>query len=261
MGGLSARVAGRLRHTLPPAVIDAVAGLRLTLDPQRRRRMRADATTCVSVQDWLDFGRRHLPPGAVQRDVEAVGFFEYAAQSAPRRVCELGTQYGGNNLIMSQMLPAEQVIGVDLHVCNRGPLRLLAPAGQRLSYLNGSTTDPKTLAAVERLLGGELLDLLFIDGDHSFEGVRSDFLTYRHLVRPGGIIAFHDIQTDGRELGEVNNAYAGGVPVMWRLVRDRYPSREFIADPVNQRGFGIGAITYSPDIVVTPDDLRENLAA
>jgi cephalosporin hydroxylase len=223
--------------------------------------MQADATQCVGVQDWLDFGRRHIPPGAIQRDVEAVGFFEYVGRTEPRRVCELGTQYGGNNLIMSRVLPAEQVIGVDLHIRNRAVLRLLAPSRQRVSYLNGSTTQPKTLAAVERLLRGELLDLLFIDGDHSFEGVRSDFLTYRHLVRPGGIIAFHDIQTDGHELGEVNHAYAGGVPVMWRLVRDRYPSREFIADRANQRGFGIGAITYSPDVEIVPEDLREDLAS
>lgn len=209
--------------------------------------------------DWLGFGREHIPPGAVQHESEAVGFFEYAAAAHPRRVCELGTQFGGNNLIMSRVLAPEQVIGVDLQIRNRGTLRLVAPRGQRVTYLNGSTTDPKTLARVERLLGGEPLDLLFIDGDHSFEGVRSDFLTYRHLVRPGGLIAFHDIQSDGREQGKGGKEYSGGVPTMWRLVRDRYPSVEFVDDPA-QRGFGIGVITYSPDVEIVPADLREDRA-
>lgn len=36
------------------------------------------------------------------------------------------------------------------------------------------------------------LDLVWIDGDHSAEGVRSDWQLYEPLVRPNGIIAFHD---------------------------------------------------------------------
>jgi len=34
--------------------------------------------------------------------------------------------------------------------------------------------------------------VLFPDGDHSYEGVKRDFEMYSPLVRPGGIIAFHD---------------------------------------------------------------------
>jgi hypothetical protein len=35
-------------------------------------------------------------------------------------------------------------------------------------------------------------DLLFIDAGHSYNDVRADYATYARLVRPGGIIAFHD---------------------------------------------------------------------
>ena len=35
-----------------------------------------------------------------------------------------------------------------------------------------------------------MLDLLFIDGDHSYEGVRQDYKMYSKLVRDGGLIAF-----------------------------------------------------------------------
>jgi hypothetical protein len=34
------------------------------------------------------------------------------------------------------------------------------------------------------------LDLLFIDGDPSYEGVKADFVNYSQLVRPGGLIGF-----------------------------------------------------------------------
>ena len=39
---------------------------------------------------------------------------------------------------------------------------------------------------------GGNLDMLFVDGDHRYEGVLVDWLLYNHLVSPGGLIAFHD---------------------------------------------------------------------
>ena len=35
-------------------------------------------------------------------------------------------------------------------------------------------------------------DFVLIDGDHSYEGVKSDFLKIRPYVRSGGVICFHD---------------------------------------------------------------------
>lgn len=39
---------------------------------------------------------------------------------------------------------------------------------------------------------GTAIRLLFIDGDHTYEGVRQDYAAWQHLVAPGGVIAFHD---------------------------------------------------------------------
>ena len=54
------------------------------------------------------------------------------------------------------------------------------------------------------------IGLLWIDGDHSVEGVRRDFEAWAPYLRPGGLVAFHDAldpeggpaQTIGRLLGE-----------------------------------------------------------
>lgn len=40
------------------------------------------------------------------------------------------------------------------------------------------------------------LDFLFIDGDHSYNGVKTDYLTYKDKVRAGGIIGFHDAASE-----------------------------------------------------------------
>ena len=49
----------------------------------------------------------------------------------------------------------------------------------------------------ERSVGWEQpIDLLFIDGNHEYEAVLEDFANWSRFVRPGGVVAFHDV---GRE--------------------------------------------------------------
>lgn len=51
------------------------------------------------------------------------------------------------------------------------------------------------------------VDFVFIDGDHSYEGLRGDWEAWRKLVAPDGIIALHD----SRSSGERNIEDAGSV--------------------------------------------------
>jgi predicted O-methyltransferase YrrM len=81
------------------------------------------------------------------------------------------------------------------------------------------------------------LDFLFIDGDHTYEGVKGDFEMYGPLVQKGGLIAFHDIcQSRGTVL-----ANSGAVFKFWKEIRKMYPSEEIINGP-SQDGYGIGII-------------------
>ena len=48
-------------------------------------------------------------------------------------------------------------------------------------------------------------DLILIDGDHSYEGVKKDFEIYSPLLALGGIVAFHDIKDT--ELQRQNNCF------------------------------------------------------
>ena len=41
------------------------------------------------------------------------------------------------------------------------------------------------------------VDLLFIDGDHSYEGTKANLIDYAGKIKPGGILALHDITYDG----------------------------------------------------------------
>jgi hypothetical protein len=89
------------------------------------------------------------------------------------------------------------------------------------------------------------LDILFIDGDHSYEGVKADFLAYSSMVRPGGLIAFHDIVSDNEARGRAKSlAWSGGVPRFWNELKHLFDAAEYVENP-EQDGYGIGVIRWS----------------
>jgi predicted O-methyltransferase YrrM len=97
------------------------------------------------------------------------------------------------------------------------------------SHLNSS------LKKVESILAGERLDFVFIDGDHSYEGVKKDFEMYSPLVRKGGFVAFHDICKHPPETGvQVHQFYTE--------IKSAYKHTEIIAEPETQNWAGIGVI-------------------
>lgn len=168
---------------------------------------------------------------------EIVALAERVAELKPRRVLEIGTFKGGTALIWAQ-LASEKVITCDLMpMGRRGPLiRAFPPPNSdcQVVLMTGDSHSPAFRERVEAELAGECVDLLFIDGDHSTEGVRRDYEMYRDLVRPGGLIAFHDIVEDQPLAG--NRVYD-----FWREVRDQPGAFELVGAP-DQCGYGIGVL-------------------
>jgi predicted O-methyltransferase YrrM len=110
-------------------------------------------------------------------------------------------------------------------------LRAVVRPSQRVTCLWQDSHDPATVSAVCDALDGPL-DLLFLDGDHSADGVARDFALYEPLVRSGGLIAFHDIDAHA----------TGGVPAFWRETRDRYEHIEIVDRRHAPQGLGIGIL-------------------
>ncbi|MEM4488736.1 MAG: class I SAM-dependent methyltransferase [Desulfurococcaceae archaeon] len=105
---------------------------------------------------------------------------------------------------------------------------------QRIHLIRADSHDPKTLEFVKRILGNGKLDFLFIDGDHTYEGVKRDFEMYSPLVRKGGIIAFHDIVEHPPETGcEVSR--------FWNEIKHSYNYLEIVKS-WDQKWAGIGVI-------------------
>lgn len=106
----------------------------------------------------------------------------------PRRTVELGTYAGGSAALFS-LVTSDLTISVD--VVSHDKTSALA-IGKNLAFVTDSTFHPSTLRLVQGRLGG-LADFLFIDAGHLYEDVAKDYALWRTIVRPGGWIAFHDI--------------------------------------------------------------------
>lgn len=123
---------------------------------------------------------------ASQDEFEMWQLLELVALTSPRMILEIGVDKGHSMVTWQTAFPDAYVAGID-DVAN-----LDFPEGY-LNVLVGDSKDPAQLEEVRKWLGIKQLDFLFIDGDHHYDMVRSDYEMYGPLVRPGGIIAFHDI--------------------------------------------------------------------
>lgn len=59
-------------------------------------------------------------------------------------------------------------------------------------YIEGDSTKEETVSKLLQELGDTQIDILFIDGDHSYNGVIRDFELYSKYVSNGGYIIFDD---------------------------------------------------------------------
>jgi predicted O-methyltransferase YrrM len=178
----------------------------------------------------------------VQAPEEIGWLLDKVRAAQPHRIVEIGTAHGGTLYLWSRVAPpGALLVAVDSSPLGRlgrwAPLGVLcrnfARDNQRIELVFGGTSQaPDTRRRVDAILAGEPIDFLFIDGDHSYEGVRGDYELYAPLVRPGGLIAFHDIAPRQSE--------TTGVPRFWEELKAEHDTDEIVAS--SEPSFGIGVV-------------------
>ena len=124
---------------------------------------------------WLLFAASHLSARGVGRPV----------------VVEIGILDGAQRRFYEELLGAEY-IGLDIDP--------KAPA-----EIRGRSSDPRTAQALRERLGGRPIDVLFIDGLHTYEGAKADFEIYGAMTRH--LVALHDIHTPKLHPGDPVEVY------------------------------------------------------
>jgi predicted O-methyltransferase YrrM len=243
------------RHVLQ-GIRDALGRLLVRVERRRENESRVrraaaqlSADAPRSLEAALEYAFTARPGGVKitpnQVRSELRDFLALVQELEPRAVLEIGTALGGTLFLLTRAAAEDAVlVSIDLSsndltfgggkVEQRGPLyEAFARDEQRVHFLVGDSQTAEMRARVEDKLDGRALDVLFIDGDHAEEGVRRDFELYRGLVRPGGVIAFHDIVAGRPDL-------VGGVPAFWRSIKT--PDSLELVDDREQGGWGIGVV-------------------
>ncbi len=179
---------------------------------------------------------------SLQIESEILGLARMVDALKPAVIMEIGTARGATALIWAH-LARERLLTCDIleRPGFADLLQAFPPPGSdcRVTVMVGDSHAGEFVQRVRDELDGRPVDFLFIDGDHSETGVARDFENYRQLVRPGGLIAFHDI-ADAQPLA------ANQVQRFWKKIRNDHETTEFILHP-DQCGFGIGVIKVAGD--------------
>lgn len=117
---------------------------------------------------------------------------------------EIGSRFGGSlHALATHVGPPLTAVAIDLPEGPwgvQGSAESLQRVGRGLRehgidahVVLGNSRDPAVFDAVRSLLAGRAIDVLFVDGDHRLAGVMGDLDRYVPLVRPGGLVAMHDV--------------------------------------------------------------------
>jgi predicted O-methyltransferase YrrM len=178
-----------------------------------------------------------IPPRTMHSDADAGVLRTVAA--GRRRVVEIGVYEGSSAVVLCEVLDP----GAELHLIDPfGHHGWALPAGwgategaskRVVARARRQHAGPQVVwhvdysaAVAARWEGG--VDLVFIDGDHSEDGVRADWDGWHGFVEPGGAVVFHDArltQEGGRGLpgptAVVDGRFRGdGAVPGWRIAAE-----------------------------------------
>ena len=214
--------------------------------------------------------------GSMQIALEIENLQLTIARHEPKVVVEIGTANGGTLSRWLELPSVKTVISVDYPIGIHGgqgfeertyvisdALEQANLYNKKFYAVNGNSKDSYLIDRVEELLNGQKIDFLFIDGDHTYEGVKGDFELYEKFLAPTALVGFHDIINSyfHREA----NCF---VSTFWEELKEKYGFVEFIYTQFldqkslpffyeftyNKGGFaGIGYIDYSKKKEDKPD--------
>jgi len=193
--------------------------------------------------------RRAIDLRAEQKIREFAPFIAYASRRPLATIVEIGSSLGGSFYAWCRIATSDAlIVSIDLPGGAFGDfgdatvarIQRYRRPNQRVVSIAGDSHAPDTRAELEGVLSGRTVDLLFIDGDHSYDGVRQDFEMYGSLAT---LVALHDVLPHPYVTGCEVNSY-------WRELKTHHRCIEFLDSEDDRFGSGqwggIGVVVDPP---------------
>ncbi len=179
----------------------------------------------------------------LQEKEELIDFLKLFIKQHPKIIFECGTASGGNLFLLTRFSDKDSIIiSVDLPGGKFGGgypswkipfYKSFTSYNQKIILIRDDSHKISTLESLKEVLNNRKIDVAYIDGDHTYSGVKRDYELYRSLIKPGGLMIFHDIVPHkNRNVG---------VPKFWQEIHKEYEFKEIVKD-WNQNGAGIGIL-------------------
>ncbi len=174
---------------------------------------------------------------------ELIEFLKLFIKQRPKIIFECGTAHGGNLFLLTRFSNKNSIIiSVDLPGGKFGGgypywkipfYKSFASNNQKIILIRDNSHKLSTLERVKEVLNNRKIDVAYIDGDHTYLGVKMDFYLYNDLIKPGGLMIFHDIVPH-----KLKNV---GVSKFWQEIHKKYEFKEIVKD-WDQKWGGIGVL-------------------
>ena len=163
---------------------------RLTLPRIPLQRLFPEMDNIPVVLRRLSRGEWSTPIGGV------VQLLKIAVSTKPRKILELGSYEGGTAFLMAHNTSNDCLIVAVDQFDGHGGAYAGSPLAARIERRVG-----KSSAGLFEQDANESYDLIYIDADHTYAGVKKDTELRLRLVRPDGFILWHDYANWGRLSG------------------------------------------------------------
>lgn len=155
-----------------------------------------------------------------QHPTEWEHFLEYVKELQPKVIVEIGIASGASTLCLSHF--TDCIIAIDCCVPKNQNVFNDIRKNCECHFVVEDTNQGKCITKLMHFLGDRKIDLLFIDGEHTYRGAKRDFNKFTKLLAPNGIVALHDIVNSYYHRKQGCKVYK-----FWDEIKNKYESHEY----------------------------------
>jgi hypothetical protein len=166
---------------------------------------RHETTAEYGGYQMFDGTRTHLMhnPEELSDFIYFLKSYEKKKRKKIRNFLEIGFNSGKVNTVLNKFFNFEQIVAVDNFTADISSTDLMANLRRKnLTLICGNSDKKETLRIIKKF---QPFDLIFVDANHEYVGIKKDLSNYCTMLSDHGILAVHDIHS--LEYPGVNKAW------------------------------------------------------